>query len=75
MASIAKDTIRVTCNLSTELVKKIEEYANLNGINRTSAISVLLSQALQGQQAMADLNKLLQIYEKNNLEKAILKEG
>ncbi len=72
---MAKDTIRVTCNLSSDLVQKIEDYAEQNGINRTSAVSVLLSQALQGQQAMSDLNKLVKIYERENLEKSLLKEG
>lgn len=72
---MAKDTVRVTCNLSSDLVQKIEDYAEQNGINRTSAVSVLLSQALQGQQAMSDLNKLLKIYERENLEKSLLKEG
>lgn len=60
---MARDLTRVTVNLSSDLVTKIDQYADENGIKRTSAVSVLLSQALQGQQAMSDLNKLIQLYE------------
>lgn len=55
---MAKDTTRVTYNLTTDLVEQVREYAENMNINMTSAVSVLLSTALNGQKAMTDLNKL-----------------
>lgn len=60
---MARDLTRVTVNLSSDLVQKIDKYAGENGIKRTHAISVLLSQAFQSQQMMSDLNKFIEIYE------------
>lgn len=60
---MAKETTRVTYNLTSELVEQVREYADNMNINMTSAVSVLLSTALNGQKAMSDLNKLMKAYE------------
>lgn len=70
---MAKDTTRVTYNLTTDLVEQVREYAENMNINMTSAVSVLLSTALNGQKAMTDLNKLMKAYE-DEQKKAKAKE-
>lgn len=68
---MARDLTRVTVNLSSELVEKIDRYAEEMGIKRTSAVSVLLTQALQGQQAMSDLEKIIEIYNQEKEKKSV----
>lgn len=43
---------RVNLNLNDELLKKIDDYAKNNGLNRTSAISVLCGQQLDFQEGL-----------------------
>lgn len=55
--------MRLTMNLDDELVSHVEEYALKMHINRTAAISVLLSQALSanaGIDALVSLNSMVQ---------------
>jgi metal-responsive CopG/Arc/MetJ family transcriptional regulator len=47
------EKMRVNINIDDELLSKIDDYAKDKYINRTSAICVLLSNALQGN----DINK------------------
>lgn len=42
-----KDTMRLNINVNKELIKKVDEYACKMNINRTSAVSVLLSISLE----------------------------
>lgn len=58
-----KDITRVTVNLNTSLVNEVDEYAEKMNINRTSAVAVLLSQAVNAQNAMNDLSKLVKLAE------------
>ena len=69
---MAKDTTRVTVNLTSELVNQVDAYAEQMNINRTSAVAVLLSTSLNGQKAMSDLGELLKLYqeEQNKTDKA-----
>lgn len=60
---MAKPKARFTVNLTTELADQVDAYAEDMGINRTSAVSVLLSMALNSQKAMSDLGKLMKAYE------------
>lgn len=46
---IKRDLYRITANLPTNLVEMIDEFANANGISRTTAITILCIQALQGE--------------------------
>lgn len=39
--------MRLTMNISDDLIRRVDMYADSNYINRTSAISVLLARALQ----------------------------
>lgn len=56
---MAKDITRVTVNLNSELVNQVDKYAEEMNINRTAAVAVLLSQAVNSQKAMSDLGELL----------------
>lgn len=58
---MAKETTRVVVNLNSELVKQVDSYAGSMNINRTSAVAVLLSQAVNSQKAMNDLGELLKM--------------
>jgi metal-responsive CopG/Arc/MetJ family transcriptional regulator len=67
------ETTRINLNMSNELVKKVDNYAAKMCITRTSAICVLLSQALDSQKAMNDLGELLKLYkQQNNVEETII---
>lgn len=55
------ETSRLGINIPTELLKELDSYASSMNISRTSAVCVLLSQALNSQKAMNDLNELVKM--------------
>lgn len=57
------ETTRMGMNIPTELMDKLDEYADRMNISRTSAVCVLLSQALDSQKAMNDLGEFLKLYQ------------
>lgn len=60
---MAKDTTRVTVNLTSELVSQVDSYAEQMNINRTAAVAVLLSTSLNSQKAMSDLGGFIKLYQ------------
>lgn len=66
--SAKQDWTRVTVNLNSELVKHVDAYGERMGINRTSAVSVLLTQALNEQKAVNDLSELLELVRSGELK-------
>ena len=54
---------RLSTNMPVCLVERIDEYANRMCINRSSAINILCNIALDNQQVLGDLNKLIALYE------------
>lgn len=52
---------RLNVNIPVALLERLDEYADKMNINRTSAVAVLLSQALDSQRAIADISELLKI--------------
>lgn len=58
---------RLTINYPTVLVKRIDEYAQTLGLKRTSAVVVLLNNALDSLGAVATMKQLLQAYEAQQL--------
>lgn len=66
---MARELKRLSTNMPVDLVERIDAYAERMCINRTSAINVLCNIALDNQQAMGDLNRLVTLYdeEKNKL--------
>lgn len=53
------ETSRVTVNMPVGLLSEVDKYAESMNINRTSAISVLLSQAIQAMQMQSNLESLM----------------
>lgn len=53
---------RIAFNLPVNLVERVQEYANNLGINVTSAVIVLLNQALEQNETMSKLPLLTQMY-------------
>lgn len=65
------ETSRMVMNIPTELLTQLDEYASKMNINRTSAVCVLLSQALDSQKAMNDLGELVKLYQSEQNKKTI----
>ncbi len=58
--------MRININIDDDMLGSIDAYARKMDINRTSAIKVLCSQALQAQEAsksVSELNEMLKRYE------------
>lgn len=60
-------TTRVTVNLNSELVNQVDDYARNMNINRTSAVAVLLSQAVNSTKLISELDELLALSKKSDL--------
>lgn len=58
-----KEKRLVNINLPINLVKQIDEYANKMNLNRTSAIIVLTSTALEQKNAVSSIDKLISKFE------------
>ena len=67
---MAKDITRVTVNLNSELVNQVDKYAEEMNINRTAAVAVLLSQAVNSQKAMSDLGEVLTMVKAEQIKQA-----
>ena len=63
VVTMAREVKRININVPVETLERIDTYANNMSINRTSAILVLLSQAMDSQKAMSDLGELLKLYQ------------
>lgn len=64
------ETTRMGMNIPTELMDKLDEYADRMNISRTSAVCVLLSQALDSQKAVNDLGELLKLVKAEQMKQA-----
>lgn len=60
---MAREVKRININVPVETLERIDTYADNMSINRTSAILVLLSQALDSQKAMSNLGELIKLYQ------------
>lgn len=54
---------RMGINIPTELLEQVDKYASSMNINRTSAVCVLLSQALNAHTTMDNLGAFVQMYQ------------
>lgn len=54
---------KLAVNVDETLIEKIDIYANSLHINRTAAVSVLLSQALETKEGLDVFKKLLEVAE------------
>lgn len=64
--NMAKEVTRVTFNLPKGLVDDVDAYGESMNINRTSAVSVLLSQALKAQKGMDNIGELVRLAKLEN---------
>lgn len=60
---------RVNMNLSEDLIEKIDSYAEIMGITRSAAISVLVSTQLQQQEALGTMKSLVEFVDKEQRSK------
>lgn len=56
-----QETVRVNMNVPSHLVEQVDVYAGKMHVNRTSAICVLLSQALNYEKSLDNLDELLKL--------------
>lgn len=63
--------VKVVTNLNADLVARVDEYASTLSINRTAAVSVLLTRALQAETAMSDLSRLMDAYDRETGKKSL----
>jgi len=74
MANVSRKSVKkVTMNLSEELLERIEAYADTINVNRTSAMSVLMSEALDQKAALNAVNDLMPLI--TRLEKLFVSSG
>lgn len=62
---MAKETKSVLVNIPLKLLEDIESYADEMNVNRTSAILFLLTQSLNNQKAMNNLNEVVKLAKKD----------
>lgn len=58
---MAREVKRININVPVETLERLDDYADKMSINRTSAILVLCTLALDSQKAMTDLGELLKM--------------
>ena len=54
---------KLVCLMPVDLMDKVDEYAALLHINRTAAVNVLVSRALQYEEIFSSMPKILQAVE------------
>lgn len=54
-----KELQRLNMNMPANLIQEVDEYANRMNLNRTSAMIVLVSTALEQKNAMSVMDELL----------------
>lgn len=54
--------VKLYCNIEGDLLKQVDEYAELLHITRTAAVSVLLSRALQAEKLTDSLSAMMDAY-------------
>ena len=65
---MAKEIKRINMNMPVETLKRVDEYADSMTISRTSAILVLLNQALDSKQAISDFSKIVEVAKMQGIE-------
>lgn len=63
VVTMAREVKRININIPVETLERVDRYADSMSINRTSAILVLISQAMDSQKAMSDLGELIKLYQ------------
>lgn len=66
---MARELKRLNTNMPVELVARVDEYANKLSINRSAAINILVSLALDSKQAMATLGDVVSVIREEQARK------
>lgn len=66
---------RLNLNLDEDLIASIDDYASSMHVNRSAAISMLLSQYFLGQKTMATLGDLVEVYKEEQKTKSMIGNG
>lgn len=66
---MARELKRLNTNMPVELVARVDEYANKLSINRSAAINVLVSLALDSQEAVVTLGDMMKIVREEQAKK------
>lgn len=54
---------KMVMNMDTDLIAKLDEWAASNHVNRTAAVSILLSTALKQDKLMYDIGRMMDAIE------------
>lgn len=68
---MARELKRLNVNMPVDLVLRIDEYSDKMCINRSSAINVLCSLALDSQKAMNSIDDMLKLVKDEQAKKAL----
>lgn len=52
---------KLVCNIDADLLSMVDDYAASLHVNRTAAVSVLLTTALKQDRLMADLSRMMDL--------------
>lgn len=66
---MARELKRLNTNMPVELVARVDEYADKLSINRSAAINVLVSLALDSNQAVVTLGDIMKIIREEQAKK------
>ena len=61
---MSRETTKITINISVDLLKRVKEYGDKLSINRTSAMCVLMNQALEYKGAMDMAGNMTEVLSK-----------
>lgn len=61
--------VKLYCNIEGDLLKQVDEYAELLHITRTAAVSVLLSRALQAEKLTDNISAMMDAYKADKAAK------
>lgn len=61
--------VKLYCNIEGDLLKQVDEYAELLHITRTAAVSVLLSRALQAEKLTDSISAMMDAYKADKAAK------
>ena len=66
---MARELKRLNTNMPVELVARVDEYANKLSINRSAAINILVSLALDSKQAVLTLGDIVKVIREEQAKK------
>lgn len=69
MARLQKQTKKIVINVTEDLFNRVDEFAIEMNLNRTAAVTVLISQALDHIRMKNNMNELVKITQSEQLKK------